>query len=118
MNIQYLVDVIALKFNMQPCDDLERRVALQVIMLPEQHLMQLFVQLSYDLNIDSLVLKNFFMANILPQISLNTSISFCQQVKFKATGSRQKTQSHLELPAEIRVGAQIGSLGFQPEHKT
>ncbi|CAL5982259.1 Hypothetical_protein [Hexamita inflata] len=105
ITIQRLIEQIAHKFNMQPCHDLEYRVALQVMMLPEQHLAQLFAQLSDELNIESSVLQNFFLTNIQTTQQLNGSI-ICNanQTRFKGISTRRKSVTYLELQLRFESG--------------
>ncbi|CAL6049028.1 Hypothetical_protein [Hexamita inflata] len=106
ITIQQLIEAIALKFNMQPCYDLAYRVALQVMMLPENHFTQLFAQLAYELNIERSALQNYFLQNISTTQNLNTSI-ICnanQTIRFKGISTRKKSETYLKLQLRFESG--------------
>ncbi|CAL5993647.1 Hypothetical_protein [Hexamita inflata] len=107
ITIQQLIEAIALKFNMPPQYDLEYRVALQVMMLPENHLTQLFAQLAYELNIERSVLQST-SCRIFQQLRIQTP----QQFATRTMRQGSKELAHGRSPKLILSSSSGSSPGL------
>ncbi|CAL5992185.1 Hypothetical_protein [Hexamita inflata] len=72
MNDQQIIQCIASQLKLEHSSDLERQIVTLVQALPDQLCTRLFVQLSFELNIEHKQLQNRFIANIAQKYNLQT----------------------------------------------
>ncbi|CAL5972070.1 Hypothetical_protein [Hexamita inflata] len=99
-----LVDTIAKQFYVPRGAFLEYRVALQVMMLPDQLFQQLFVQLALEFNASPAELTKIFFDQIVMKYLVNQSSSLdlslklgVKELRFKQNTSRTQSVTSLEF---------------------
>ncbi|CAL5992189.1 Hypothetical_protein [Hexamita inflata] len=113
-----LVDTIAKQFYVPRGAFLEYRVALQVMMLPDQLFQQLFVQLALELNaspaeltkifFDQIVMKHLVTSSNYIDLSLKLDV---KEPRFKQNTSRTQSVTSLEFQNRF-AAALVDALAF------
>ncbi|CAL6042087.1 SANT/Myb_domain [Hexamita inflata] len=105
-----LVDAVANLFNVKETDDLAHRVAMQAMMLPDKVFQQLFVQLSFQMNVDSACLMKLFVDDVVmrqlwsgPASQSVTLQLKAQEHRFKLTCPRMKATAYQEFQDRFAV---------------
>ncbi|CAL6040956.1 Hypothetical_protein [Hexamita inflata] len=107
-----LVEAVANILNLKETNDLAYRVAVQVMMLPDPTFQQLFVMLSFQMNVNSTYIMKLFVNNVVMMQLWNCPVSHniiiplkFQDPHFKRSSPRVKALTSQE--AEDRFAAAL-----------